>query len=119
MTKTFYLGVCLAAIITTSCGGSSAAPTPVVPSVVVPACQTNNTATVTLGNTSVNSTYTVSWDGSTRVTLGPGQSSPVYTEAAGVPHTLTFRFSNSSLLACSTSSPTLAQCSSNTYTCKF
>jgi hypothetical protein len=119
MNKTLYLGLFLAAVVTTACGGSSAAPTPVVPAVVVPACQSNNTATMTLGNTSLNSTYTVSWDGSTRVTLGPGQTSPVYTEAASVPHTLTFRFSNSTQLACSSSTPTLAQCSSNTFTCKF
>ena len=119
MNKTLHLGVFLAVVVTTACAGGSDAPTPLVPAVVVPACQSNNTASVTFGNTSLNSTYTVLWDGSTRVTLGPGQSSPVYTEAASVTHTLTFRFSNSTALACSTSTPTLAQCTSSTFTCKF
>ena len=103
----------------TACGGTSSpvTPTPVV--VVAPLCQTRNTAEITFGNTSLNSTYSVVFDGVSRVTLAPGQTSQVYTEAAGVQHKVDFKYSNSSLLACNTSTPVWAQCTNQTISCKF
>ena len=114
MRRMLALVVCVAAL---SCGGTTSSPTtPTTPT--VSACQSNNTATVTFENRSAsNKTYTVVWDGSNLTTLAPTQKSQAYTVAAGVQHTLTFKVTNSSALACSTSSPTLAQCSSNNYWC--
>jgi hypothetical protein len=116
--KKLSLCMCIAGF-SIACGSSSPnTPTP-VPVVTVPLCESRSTATLTIGNRSAGSTYTVSWDGSTRVTLGPGQTSPEYTEAAGVAHTLVYKYSNSSQLACTTSFPTMAACSSHTFTCSF
>lgn len=108
-----------AIVVLTACSGSKSpvAPAPIVP--VVPECQAHNTATITFGNQSINSTYTIAWDGTIVATLGPGQYSKVFTEAAGVAHLMQFKYSNSNLNACSSSTPTLVQCSTNSYSCKF
>lgn len=80
-------------------------------------CSSNNTASISFGNRSNNSTYTIIWDGATKATIGPGQTSAPFDAAAGVAHTLLFRFSNTSTTACSASSPVPAQCSSPVYSC--
>src|SRR5437870_12256333 len=98
-----------------ACARSHAAPTPPP----TPTCQTNNTATVHFDNRSTsNTTYDVIWDGSRRTSVGAGSSTQTYTEAAGT-HTLTFKLTNTTLLACTTSPPVLAQCSSGVYWCTF
>lgn len=90
--------------------------TPVTPE--VPSCQTNNTAKVSFANRSLtNSTYTIVWDGATKDTLAPNETSTPFDVAAGVAHTLRFRFANTTTLACNDSSPVLAQCSTMTYNC--
>lgn len=80
-------------------------------------CQVNNTATVTIGNRSASASHDVIWDGIGLGTLGPGQNSNPIVAAAGVPHTLSARIANTSRLACATSTPILAQCSTPVITC--
>jgi hypothetical protein len=81
-------------------------------------CKTNNTAKVTFENRSATSkTYSVLWDGLTTATLGPGEKSDERTVAAGIPHMLLFKVSNTGATACTLSTPTPAQCSSNSYWC--
>ena len=101
--------------LTLGCSGTQ--PTPTSPSSVVPACRTNNTATVTFENRSANRTYDILWDNARVTTLGPGVTSPSFSVAAGVQHTLEFRVSNTTTLACTRSTPTLAQCSGHTLSC--
>ncbi len=109
--------VLLVTLASSACGTSDpVAPTPPAP----PACQTNNTATVSFENRSAGTTHTIVWDGSTVMTLGPGgKSGSPMVVAAGVTHTLSFRIANSSNLACTTSYPTLAQCTGQTYWCSY
>jgi len=96
-------------------GGCSSPLTPTTPT--KPACETNHTAEVTFQNKSANNlTYDVIWDGSKLTTIAPGASSQVYTVSAAT-HTLQFRITNTSLPACTQSSPVLAQCQSYTYWC--
>jgi hypothetical protein len=98
----------------TACGGKSpAAPT-------VPACQQNNTAELTFGNRSTsNTTYDVMLNGSRVTTVAPGNNSSPYTLAAGTAHSVSFRITNTTIAACNTASPNLAQCTSQTLTCAF
>jgi hypothetical protein len=104
----------VAVVLVSACGSTPVAPTP--PPVAT--CQSQNTATVYFQNrTTSNLTYDVVWDGSRLTTVGPGQSSQVYTFAANVGHTLRFQYTNTSLLACNQSTPTLATCSNNSYFC--
>jgi hypothetical protein len=91
--------------------------TPLAPS--VPACQANNTATVSFRNRSSGTTYTVQWDGATITTLAPGQDSQVITAAAGVQHTVRFFIANTNLLACNAAFPVLAACSDVFYSCNL
>jgi hypothetical protein len=80
-----------------------------------------NTSSVRFENRSnTNATYDIIWDGSKTNTLAPSQMSDSRTVAAGVQHTLSFVVTNSGgRLACTTSTPTPAQCSSHTYSCTF
>jgi hypothetical protein len=96
-----------------ACAGSDAAPT----ATPAPACQTNVTASVSFENREASSALAVVWDGSTIATLGAGQTSQKFTVAAIIPHSLTFKFANSNVVACSTSTPTLAVCSNLVYWC--
>jgi hypothetical protein len=109
------------AVLGTACEGdkSPAAPTPAPAPVPVAACVTNNTAAVTFENRSLNSTYTVVWNGSSTATLGPSAKSQTHTEAAGVAHSLIFKYANSVNYACAESKPVLTQCSSITYWCTY
>ncbi len=108
--------VILLVMVAAACNKATTPTAPTTPPVA--ACQSNNTATVSFENKSnTNSTYTIVWDGSTRTTIAPGQTSSTYTEAAGVQHSLQFKFTNSNNPACTTSSPTLAQCSVHVYNC--
>lgn len=79
-------------------------------------CAVNSTAQVQFSNRSASSTYSVVWDGSVVTTLAPGVTSEFFTVAAG-DHTLAFKYSNSANLACTESTPNLAQCSSMVYWC--
>lgn len=95
------------------CGGSSQAPTP-----ATPICQSQNTATVYFENRSVsNLTYDVIWDGARIATVGPSKDSATFTYAANVTHSLTFLFTNTNLIACSTNFPILTTCSNTFYSC--
>jgi hypothetical protein len=83
----------------------------------VPACQTQNTATVFFENrTNTNRTYDIVWDGVQIATVTPAQRQ-VFVVAANVPHTMGFQLTNSSALACSQSTPTLVVCTDNSYFC--
>ena len=104
------------AVLGTACGGddkSPAAPTPPP----APACQTNNTATVTFENRFTSGTIDVIWDGGKTLTLSAGQKSQPMTVAAGVAHTLGFQWTNTSAWACTPGSPVLTQCGSQNYYC--
>ncbi len=106
------------ALLSAACGSSPpVAPTPPPP--VIPVCQANNTASVSFGNRSAATTHDIFWDGLRVATVTPGQTSSPITVAAGAAHTLQFRITNTSTLACSTSSPIPAQCSTPVYTCAF
>lgn len=91
---------------------------PFVPDLFAEKCKKDNTAEIAFQNNSTiaGNTYSVVWNGATRVTLSPGSLSQAYTEAAGVQHTLSFRKSNGTL-ACTTSTPILTQCTSRTISC--
>jgi hypothetical protein len=107
-------GCSVAAAAAAACTGATPRRDPTPP----PACQTNNTATVSFSNKSnSHSTYTVVWDGVALASVAPGQSSVSCTESAGVAHTLQFKFSNSNAAACNVSAPTLAQCTSQGFSC--
>lgn len=111
--------ILLVALLAAACG-SSTSPTPIAPVVVVPACQSQNTATVYFQNRSTaNLTYDIVWDGSKLTTVTPGKDSQVYTFAANVPHTLRFQYTNTSLLACNASTPVLTTCAATFYGCTF
>lgn len=108
-----------ALVLLAGCGGGNrdVAPTPIAPS--VPACQTNNTASVSFGNRSANTTQDIFWDGLKTATLAPGQTSAGLTSAAGTAHQLVFRITNTSTLACVTSNPVPIRCDVPVYTCAF
>lgn len=111
MKKYVVIGVILFGVV--GCTKNPVAPEP------VPACERNNTGTLTVGNRSLGTTYTIVINGSSVATLSPGSSSQPFTLAAGVPHVLDFFVANTTRLACSTSLVTLAQCSNTGRTCAF
>jgi hypothetical protein len=93
--------------------------TPVAPAPVVPVCQQQNTAELTLRNTSPNNlTFDVLIDNVLRGTMAVGQTVGPVTVTAGVSHTVVSRVTNTSVIAC-TSSPSFAQCSTQTLTCSY
>ncbi len=98
----------------TSCTKEEDTPPPPPP----PLCETNDTGEVFFSNTSnSNSTHDIIWDGVKIATVAPNQSSQVFTYSAGVPHTLVFRFTNTSNDACTPSTPILTQCQQQGFTC--
>jgi hypothetical protein len=82
------------------------------------ACQQNNTADVVFQNNSATSkSYDIVWDGSRiESNLTPGAASATHTQSAGS-HTLEFHVAGTQTNACSPASPSLAQCSSHTFSC--
>jgi hypothetical protein len=107
-------------VVAVGCGSSSptapAVATP--PPVVVPACQSQNTGSVYFQNRSTSSlTYDVIWDGAKLTTLGPNADSQIYVFAANIQHSLVFRFTNTSTLACNASTPVLTTCGATFYGC--
>ena len=82
-------------------------------------CETNNTAQITFENRYTSQSIDVVWDGSklSLSPLAPGQKSAEVSVSAGVSHTLLFRVAGTSTVACSQSSPSLAQCSTYNYWC--
>lgn len=108
----------LVGVVVVSACGSDSAPVVVAPTPIIPACQSQNTATVYFQNRSAsNLTYDVLWDGSKLTTVAPGKDSQVYTFAANIPHTLRFQFTNTSLAACNQSTPVLTICTATFYGC--
>jgi hypothetical protein len=92
---------------------------PMAPAPVLPLCQQQNTAELTLRNTSPNTfTFDVLIDNVLRGTMAVGQTVGPVTVTAGVQHTVVSRVTNTSVIACS-STPSFAQCSTNTLTCSF
>ncbi len=83
----------------------------------VPDCEKNNTASVVFENRTTNKVYDVVWDGSKIDVLAAGEKSKTYTMAAGVQHTLDFKYSNTNTNACTQSTPTLAKCDSKIFWC--
>jgi hypothetical protein len=103
-------------LVAVACGGNSPAePTPPP----APACETNNTSSVSFGNRSAATTQTIRWDGLTVATLAPGQNSNPMTVAAGVAHQLEVLIANTNFYACVPSSPIPARCATPVYTCAF
>lgn len=99
----------------TSCTTEEDTPPPPPPP---PLCETNDTGEVFFSNTSnSNSTHDIIWDGVKIATVAPNQSSQVFTYSAGVPHTLVFRFTNTSDDACTASTPILTQCQQQGFSC--
>ena len=81
-------------------------------------CEANQTGDVFFTNISnTNSTYDIIWDGVKIATVPPGKDSGTFTVAANVQHTLEFRFTNSNNLACTTSTPVIAQCQTLFFNC--
>ena len=104
------------AVVVVLTAGLACAPKVTTPDVAE--CEKNTTAGVTFENKSnTNGTYDVIWDGSKVFTLAPGAKSTEMTVAATVQHTLTFKFSNTSTLACTSGSPILAICAHQNYWC--
>jgi hypothetical protein len=72
--------LCMSVLLVASCSSSPSSPTK-----TTPACQLNNTATITFENRSTsNTTYDVVWDGAKMTTVSPGSESQEYTVAAGL-----------------------------------
>lgn len=100
------------------CGGNSSTPTAPTPAPVA-ACVTNNTADVTFENRFSSSSLDIIWDG-VKLNLSPvapNTTSSSLTVAAGVAHTLLYRYAGTNTTACTQSSPVLAQCSTFKYWC--
>lgn len=107
--------IVLVALLAAGCGSSSS---PVAPTPVVPTCQSQNTATVYFQNRSnSNLTYDIVWDGTKIATVAPGADSQVFTYAANIQHSMIFRFTNTSVLACNSSTPVLTTCAAAFYGC--
>jgi hypothetical protein len=106
------------ALLASACGSQPVQPTPPPPP-PVPACQANNTADVSFGNRSASTTQDIFWDGLRVATITPGTNSAARTVAAGVAHRLEVRITNTTLPACSASSPIPAVCATPIYTCAF
>ena len=111
------LAIVFAFFATAACSKSPAAPTVQPTPIPMPACQANQTATVTFKNTARSSTHTVLLDGVTVATLAPGQESARLTAAASVAHTVEFRVTNTTRLACVTTHPIWAICANEGLTC--
>ena len=81
-------------------------------------CEKNQTGEVEFTNNSkTNKTYDIIWDGIMIATIEPGKTSKKFTYAANVPHSLVFKFTNSSSYACDESAPILTQCQENYFSC--
>jgi len=81
-------------------------------------CETNQTGEVFFSNISnTNRTYDIIWDGVKIATVTPGNDSEIFTYAANIQHTLEFRFTNSTTLACTASTPVLSQCQRVFFNC--
>jgi hypothetical protein len=90
------------AVVASACGSDSpAAPTPQA-APVVPACQSQNTALLTMANASPNNfTFDVLIDNIGRGTMAPGGSvGPVTLTAAGASHSVVSRVTNTTVVAC-------------------
>ena len=107
--------IVLLSMMTVACGGSKSA---MAPTPVVPVCQSNNTATLTFENRTANRTHDLYLDNANAALLGPGQTSRAFTVAAGVQHSVVWRYTNTYLSACVTT-PIPAVCSSQLYFCAF
>jgi hypothetical protein len=104
--------VALAAV---GCGSE----TPTSPTPVLPLCQTQNTAQLTLTNGSPNNlTFDVVVDNILRGTMAPGASVGPLTLTAGGMHTIESRVTNTSIVGC-TSTTSFAACSSQALTCRY
>lgn len=99
------------------CSGSSNPITPVTPT--LPACQTNNTAQVSLKNISPeNLSFDVLIDNINMGSVAPQLTLGPLTVSAGATHTVVARVTNTAVIGC-TASPSFAQCSTQTLTCGF
>ena len=108
--KRFVIIVCLLLV------GFIACQTPIEPD-PIPACEQNNTASISFENRSVtNSTYDIIWDGARIATIGPWETTQKFTVSAGQ-HTLDFKITNGSGTACSTSWPVLSRCEAYSWFC--
>ena len=109
--KRFVILVCLLLV------GLMACNTLTEPEDPIPACEQNNTATVSFENRSVtNRSYDIVWDGVHIATIGPWEKTKVFTVSTGK-HKLDFKVSNSGDKACSTSWPVLSRCEAYSWFC--
>jgi ABC-type Fe3+-hydroxamate transport system substrate-binding protein len=111
--RTSRFVVLLSAVLFSACGDDG----PTTPS--TPACERNNTATITLQNRNAsNLTYDVYVDAGRVAVLAPGQDSSPQTVAAGVQHSVIWYYTNTSLQACFVN-PIPVRCSTQAYFCSF
>ena len=83
----------------------------------IPSCSSMHTAKVTFRNNSIyHYTYDIVWDGSVIATVLYGKVSNVFVVSTGT-HTLKFKIYGTSNYACTSSSPNLAECSSQEFSC--
>jgi hypothetical protein len=94
-----------------ACSNSPTAPAPPP----VAACVSANTATIGIHNVSTTLTLDQFIDNQNRGLLAPGQTA-TYTLTAGQTHTLRTQFTNTSIVACSTTT-SFVQCENRTLTC--
>lgn len=83
------------------------------------ACRKTNGKVYFKNLSGTNTTYDIIWDGSKLTTVAPGQSSATYEESCEVQHTLEFRITNTSTLACSASTPSLECGTTVYYSCTY
>jgi len=100
-------------------GGIALTACPKVPDLPVsPACELNNTATVSFTNTTGGTaTVYVDFDGANLTgNIADGATSSVHTVPAGN-HSIIFRNASGGAAVCATISPNLQRCTSNSYAC--
>jgi hypothetical protein len=103
-------------------GGIALTACPKAPNVpdfpVPPACEINNTATVSFTNTAGGTaTLYVDFDGANLTgNIADGVTSSIHTVSAGT-HSIIFRNASGGAAVCATINPNLQRCTSNSYAC--
>lgn len=109
--------ILVVACLGSACGAAPVAPTPQPPP--APACQTQNTAQLTMTNASPNNlTFDVLIDNIGHGSMAPGASIGPVTLTAGVNHVIVSRITNSAVVGC-TSTTSFATCSTQSLTCRY
>jgi hypothetical protein len=111
----------LAVFLCASCGGDNSptapSPPPPPPPAPIPACQANNTGTLTFRNQSATVTYDAFLNNVRVGTIAPGQNSAPQNVSAGVAQHMVWRVTNTSTTAC-TADPIVPRCEAQTIYCQ-